>query len=165
MNDRHCDGCGNPGGRIRVYQTRGSDFSELWLCATCAETLGVEEGDPVFAPTVGEIVGASIGGTPNGPCPACGTKFRTIRQTGRVGCAECYRAFRSRIQYLLDQTGLGGSHVGRYPARLGSYKRLFVDREKLRERLNEALSDENYEQAVTIRDQMRALEGPCDADL
>ncbi len=164
MNDRHCDGCGDPVGRIRVYQTRGSDFSELWLCSACAEALGVEEGEPAFAPTVSEILGASVGGTPSRTCPTCGTKFRTVRQTGSVGCAECYRTFRSRIQLLLEQTGLPDLHTGRYPTRLGSFKRLLVDREKLRERLNQALSEENYEQAVTIRDQMRALEEQPDAD-
>jgi protein arginine kinase activator len=164
MNDRHCDGCGDPVARIRVYQTRGSDFSELWLCGGCAESLGVEGGEPAFAPTVSEILGVSVGGTPNRACPACGTKFRAIRQSGRVGCAECYRTFRSRIQYLLEQTGFSEPHAGRYPIRLGAFKRLLVDREKLRERLDKALSEENYEQAVTIRDQMRSLEEHTGAD-
>ncbi len=165
MNERHCDGCGNSTALVRVYQTKGSDYSELWLCGVCAEALGVEEADPVFAPTVGEMLGAALGGSPNRSCSGCGTRFRTIRQTGRAGCAECYRVFRSRIHYLLEQAGLTEEHVGRYPARLGSFKRLLVDREALRDRLTDAVAREDYELAVTLRDQMRALEEQPDAEV
>lgn len=158
MNDRRCDGCGEASGRIRVYQTKGTEYSELWLCARCAELLGVEEESPAFAPTVGELLGGLIGDGATRSCPSCGTKFRSIRQSGRVGCAECYRVFRPRIQHLLEQRGLIDGHVGRYPARLGSYKRLLVDRESLREKLTQAIDDEDYEGAAIIRDRMKALE-------
>ncbi len=165
MNERQCDGCGNTAGRVRVYQTKGSEYCELWLCSICADTLGVEGAAPAFAPTVGEMLAGTLGGSPNRSCPGCGTRFRTIRQTGRAGCAECYRVFRARIHYLLEQAGLTEEHVGRYPARLGSYKRLLVDRELLRDRLTEALAQEDYEQAVILRDQMQVLEEQPDADV
>lgn len=158
MNDRHCDGCGAASGHIRVYQTRGTEFSELWLCDRCADRLGVEIESPAFAPTVGELLGTLIGTNSGRSCPVCGTKFRVIRQTGRVGCAECYRVFGGRIHHLLEQSGLTEPHVGRYPARLSSFKRLLVDRESLREKLEQLVGDEDYEGAAVLRDQMRALE-------
>lgn len=165
MKDRPCDGCGEHAGHVRIYQTKGTDFSELWLCASCAARLGVEEEVPAFAPTVGELLGALVGGGGSRSCPECGTRFRTIRQTGRVGCAECYRTFRSRIQHLLEQAGLSDPHAGRFPARLGSFKRLIVDRESLREKLRVALDDEDYEGAAAIRDRMKALEESRDENL
>jgi len=165
MNEHQCDGCGEVAGRIRVYQTKGTEYSELWLCDKCAEDLGVEEAQPAFAPTIGELLGSLVGSSGTRTCPVCGTRFRTIRQSGRVGCAECYRVFRPRIQHLLEQTGTTDTHVGRYPARLGSFKRLLVDRESIRERLEEALAEEDYEQAVTLRDRMRALEEGSDDDV
>ncbi|MFW5690125.1 MAG: UvrB/UvrC motif-containing protein, partial [Spirochaetota bacterium] len=88
-----------------------------------------------------------------------------IRQTGRTGCAECYRVFRPQIQHLLEQSGLTETHEGRYPSRLGSFKRLLVDRESLRERLSHAIEGEDYEAAAVIRDQMRALEEHHDEHL
>jgi protein arginine kinase activator len=165
MNERKCDGCGDGVGRIRIYQTRGTEYSELWLCDRCAGALGVEEEAPVFAPTVGELLGALTGDGATRSCPSCGTHFRRIRQTGRVGCAECYRVFHGRVQLLLEQQGLTDTHVGRYPSRLGSFKRLFVDRETLRERLDHAVREENYEEAAAIRDRMKALEEPDREDL
>ncbi|MFP4112773.1 MAG: UvrB/UvrC motif-containing protein [Spirochaetota bacterium] len=143
----------------------GSEYTELWLCPRCAELLGVEEESPAFAPTVGEMLGSLVGDAGTRNCPSCGTKFRTIRQTGKVGCAECYRVFRSRIQHLLEQRGLTESHVGRFPARLGSFKRLLLDRESLREKLSQAIEDEDYEAAAVIRDRMRTLEEGGDEDL
>lgn len=158
MKERVCDGCSERIGRVRVYQTKGSEFSELWLCDRCAATLGVEDEAPAFAPTVGELLGVLTGEGASRACPTCGTPFRRIRQTGRVGCAECYRVFHGRIQLLLEQSGQTETHEGRYPARLGSFKRLLVDRESLRERLARAVEDEKYEEAATLRDRIRELE-------
>ena len=166
MNDqRQCDGCGKPAGSIKVYQTKGTEYSELWLCAQCAERLGVEEEFPAFAPTVSELLGSVVSGSGTRQCPSCGTRFRTIRQTGRAGCAECYRVFRSQIQDLLVQSGHTESHVGRYPARIGSYKRLLLDRESIREELDRAVRAEEYETAAGIRDRMKALEEERNEDL
>jgi protein arginine kinase activator len=165
MNDRQCDGCGQASGHIKVYQTRGSEYSELWLCAKCAEVLGVEEETPAFGPTVGEMVGSLIGDVGTRSCPSCGTRFRSIRQSGKVGCAECYRVFRSKIHHLLHQQGLTEAHHGRYPARLDSFKRLLVDRESLRDKLNQAVDDEDYETAAAIRDRMKALEEAGDENV
>jgi len=158
MNKRKCDGCSEAEGRIRVYQTSGTEYSELWLCARCAAELGVEEEYPAFAPTVAELLGSLAGGSGTRVCPSCGTRFKTIRQSGKAGCAECYRVFRPRIQDLLEQSGHTESHVGRYPARVGSYKRLLVDRESLREELERAVHGEDYEAAARLRDRMKELE-------
>ena len=158
MSERSCDGCGKTSGHIRVYQSKGNDFSELWLCDTCAAALRVEQDDPAFGPTTSVLLGALIGQRSEQTCPKCGTQIRTVRSSGHVGCAECYRVFHSRVQQLLDQAGLTESHVGRYPARLDSYKRLLVDRESLREELEDALHREDYETAAAIRDRMLSLE-------
>ena len=162
MSERNCDGCGRSNGHIRVYQSKGTEFNELWLCDRCAKMLGVESEEPAFGPVAGELLGALIGETVVTACPGCGTKFKTIRQTGRVGCAECYRTFRGRIHQLLEQEGLSGDHVGRYPARLSSFKRLLVDKESLRVELEDAIDQEDYETAATLRDRMQRLEDPTD---
>jgi protein arginine kinase activator len=165
MSERTCDGCGRSTGRIRVYQSKGNDFTELWLCDTCANALGVEQEQPIFGPSAGELLGSLVGDRTERICPKCGTRMRSIRETGRVGCAECYRVFHYRIQQLLEQAGLTETHVGRYPHRLDSYKRLLIDRESLRSELEEALKNEDYEAAASIRDRMRSLEESPNEDV
>lgn len=120
--------------------------------------IGAEQSLPAFGPTVGELLGSLTGDTGTRECPNCGTVFKQIRQTGQVGCAECYQAFRNRIQLLLSQMSLNDPHVGRYPNRLASYKRLFVDRIEMKENLEAALGREDYEQAAELRDRIRMLE-------
>jgi len=120
--------------------------------------IGAEQETPAFAPTVGELLGLVAGDKGARSCPSCGTRFRTIRQTGRVGCAECFRVFHNRIEHLLEQLGFSELHAGRYPARLASYKRLLIDREALRHQLSEALTREEYERAAELRDRIKSLE-------
>jgi protein arginine kinase activator len=163
MTDRKCDGCGKTGGHIRTHQSNGSDFRELWLCRSCASLVGAEQSLPAFGPTVSELLGTLAGESGTRVCPTCGTRFKQIRQTGHVGCAMCYQTFRNRIQLLLAQMGLTDSHIGRYPSRLASYKRLLVDRIAMKEDLEAAVESEDYEQAAWLRDRIRSLEeGPDD---
>lgn len=150
---------------VRVHQARGPEALDLWLCPSCARALEVEANTPSFGPTVGELLGSLLADHGARACPACATSFRSIRQTGRVGCSECFRVFRARIQQLLEQKGLADPHVGRYPARLHSYKRLLVDRESLRRELEEAVHREDYEAAASLRDRMQGMEESRDGRL
>ena len=70
--------------------------------------------------------------------------------------------FHARIEHLLTHAGLSESHVGRYPARLASYKRLLIDREALRHELHNAVTREDYEQAADLRDRIKSLEDQQD---
>ncbi|MEE8440513.1 MAG: UvrB/UvrC motif-containing protein [Spirochaetia bacterium] len=117
---------------------------------------------PAFGPTVSELLGILAGDAGTHPCPNCGTWFKQIRQTGQVGCAECYQVFRNRIQLLLSQMGLIDAHAGRYPNRLASYKRLLVDQVAMKEDLQSALGREDYEQAAELRDRIRMMEDTGD---
>lgn len=162
MTDRLCDGCGKPGGHIRTYQSNGSEYRELYLCDSCARLVGADDSLPAFGPTVGELLGTLVGEPGTRACPSCGTRFREIRQSGRVGCAECYQVFGNRIQLLLAQMGLVDSHVGRYPSRVASYKRLLVDRIALKNDLDAALRREDYEEAAELRDRIQSLEEATD---
>lgn len=158
MTDRRCDGCGKPGGHIRTHQSHGGEYRELWLCSSCARLVGAEKSAPAFGPTVGELLGTLTGESTTKMCPNCGTRFKEIRQSGRVGCAECYQVFGNRIQLLLAQMGLVETHVGRYPSRIASYKRLLVDRVMMKADLEEAIDREDYEEAAELRDRIRHLE-------
>ena len=162
MTDRRCDGCGKPGGYVRIHQSNGSEFRELWLCGSCARLVGAEQSLPAFGPTVGELLGTLAGDAGIQACPNCGTQFKQIRQTGRVGCAECYQVFSTRIRLLLSQVGLVDPHSGRYPNRLASYRRLLVDRVAITEDLKAALGREDYEQAAELRDRIRMMEAADD---
>lgn len=162
MTERRCDGCGGPGAHVCVRRTHGTDHREMWLCDTCSRELGVEQDVPAFGPTVTELLGSLVKDDSAVLCPGCGTRFREIRQSGRAGCAQCYRTFAAGIGRLLAQLGGVEPHVGRYPQRLASCKRIFVDRSVLKRELDAAVDREDYEEAAEIRDRMLSLEAGDD---
>ncbi len=160
MSGRQCDVCGEGPGWVQTYQTRGSEYDELWLCARCAEALGVTPGDPTYGPTVRELLSGLIATQAATSC-SCGTSFRQIRERGAVGCPDCYHTYRSQIYELLTHScgaHSGGEpqivHRGRLPRRIEVYRGLLIDREARLEELRDAVDHEDYERAARIRDRL-----------
>lgn len=158
MSQSSCDRCGKHSSLTRLYQIRGSEVSEYWLCDVCGRDVGLEPHSPRFAASVGDLLGALVHNGEETACVSCGTTFEQIRHTGRVGCAECYRWYRRQIVELLGREELGTEHAGRLPRRLALVKRLLHDREQLRGELEAAVTAEEYEKAARIRDEMIRLE-------
>ena len=103
-------------------------------------------------------------------CGVCGTSLEAVQTGQPVGCSECYSVFANYIiSELIDAGGLPSTlkkkaqsqklqtfHIGRSP-KLPSSPVLSSKISSLNEALNEALKKENYEQAASIRDQIKAL--------
>ncbi len=103
-------------------------------------------------------------------CGVCGTSLESVKMGQHLGCAECYTVFAEYIiSELIDANGIPSTlkkkaqaqklqtlHIGRSPQQPGS-PALSSKLASLNEALNEALKKENYEQAASIRDQIKAL--------
>lgn len=111
-------------------------------------------------------------------CPACGHTHSQFRQTGLLGCPECYAAFEGQLTPLLARAHDGGTtHTGKIPQRLraggdseSSTRAGKAAREddsnrasELRARLTTAVAAENYELAATIRDELARLQSSAAA--
>ena len=56
-----------------------------------------------------------------GPCPGCGASFSDFRESGRLGCTECYVTFEGQLRILIRRYHgsthhHGRRHVGPVPA-------------------------------------------------
>ena len=103
-------------------------------------------------------------------CGVCGTPLEAVQTGQPVGCSECYSVFANYIiSELIDAGGIPAAlkkkaqaqklqtfHIGRSPQQPSSPV-LSSKLSSLNEALNEALKKENYEQAASIRDQIKAL--------
>ncbi len=103
-------------------------------------------------------------------CGICGTSLESVKMGQPLGCAECYTVFGDFIvTELIEADGIPSSlkrkaeaqklqslHIGRSPQQPGS-PALSSKLASLNEALNEALKKENYEQAATLRDQIKSL--------
>jgi len=86
-------------------------------------------------------------------CPSCGFTGEDLRKTGRLGCPDCYAIFSEMLADVINDCQKGAQHLGKVPR---SHKGL---RQKaLRDRLQEAVDAERFEDAAQIRDQLKLLE-------
>src|SRR5262249_41844412 len=57
-------------------------------------------------------------GAPVSTCAACGLTYASFRQTGYLGCPECYTAFEQQLVPLIARAHEGGTHhTGKSPKR------------------------------------------------
>jgi len=161
-----CDNCGEREAVIHLTQIVDNTVTTLHLCEQCAAEKGVDTAEQVAKYPLGDFLAslgeaAEAGGAGGGACPACGATLRDFRQTGRLGCAECYTTFAPQLRDLLRRIHGTTQHEGeRYggagapAAAPGGGPGLA----ELRERLRRAVEAEDFEEAARLRDAIRALE-------
>lgn len=167
-----CDNCKERDAVINLTQVEHDSKVTLHLCEQCAQQKGVETGGAVLKSPLGNFLGAVVKGGPSASgalvaaggdglrCPACGSTLRDFRDTGRLGCDQCYAAFDSHLRDLLRRLHGSSQHVGeRYEvpgegARDDPRTRLL----DLKAQLRRAVEGENFELAAELRDRIRVLE-------
>ena len=138
-------------------------FVNLNLCDDCAKAKGFN--DPTSfamadlmlglgaAQEIEQAVGAEL------KCPRCGFSQADFKKSGRLGCPECYRTFAEGLAGLLKTMHKGTRHVGKTPEALRQ-SRENVDRLKLlQKKLAKAITDEDYEGAAALRDEIKTVTG------
>lgn len=128
-------------------------FEELRLCDACAgKYLNATSGKKGQEPAA---VAADVGGK---VCDACGMKFVEFRNTGRLGCPHDYDSFKEELVPLLQNIHGAVKHSGKVPRRVPKSRTEQVDLSQLRRRLQKAVTEEDYERAAALRDQIRQME-------
>jgi len=164
---------------------------ELYVCAACAEALkgggekrkkprrtdaapekvtiidGSEKNPPPF---VEELVKATLGfmkevaeaqDDERHICPVCKTKWTSVKESGRLGCPACWKAFARHIRAEFLSGAFGPVHRGAAPA----IEQLLPDpnaaRAVLTRDLKDAIAREDYRRAAEIK---RKLDGLADGE-
>jgi protein arginine kinase activator len=165
-----CDQCHDREAVVHLTHIADGQVTMLHLCERCAAEKGVESPASVQDNTLVKFVGATVGkGTidpalmPAGgrtSCPSCGATLQDFRQSGRLGCAECYRTWEGALRDILRKLHGATLHMGeRYTGRESAEAAEPTERAAdLREQLRLAVETENFELAAEIRDRLRVLE-------
>lgn len=127
-------------------QIPGFDFSNLaGILNSILENRGSEAQEQLDANAV------------NCVCEQCGMTYAEFQKCGMLGCANCYQAFKTPLTALLQRVHGNTQHAGRVPggAHNGTSIRMNIDR--LKQKLQKAVDNEEYEQAARLRDAIRAL--------
>jgi protein arginine kinase activator len=154
-----CSGCKKPA-NVVYKEIVGSSMTCTEMCSDC----------PVLKTKLQGDVPTSKSSERSLCCGVCGTSLESVTMGQSLGCVECYTVFADYIVHELINTDsipsalkkkaqtqkLPTLHIGRSPQQAQS-PLLSTKLASLNEALNEAVKKENYEQAASIRDQIKAL--------
>jgi len=98
-------------------------------------------------------------------CDDCGISYDEFIDGGKVGCANCYSAFESKLNSILKNIHGSNMHKGRI-LNSPKQKKLEIIKEnqnnneveKLKSKLKELVKQEKYEEAAKVRDEIKKLE-------
>jgi protein arginine kinase activator len=162
-----CDQCREREAVVHLTQIVNEQVTTLHLCEKCAAEKGVENPGATKTP-LGSFLAAMGKGAEQVPasrsaevCGRCGGTFQDFRETGRLGCSDCYRTFETPLRDLLRRLHGSTHHLGeRYAEREPAAAAALAGERatELREQLRLAVETENFELAAELRDRLRVLE-------
>jgi protein arginine kinase activator len=166
---QRCDQCHEREAVVSLTQVSDEQKTTVHLCERCAAERGVETSASLGKIPVGNFIaslgkGADVaaalpGPTPGGSCHVCGASLDDFRETGRLGCADCYRSFEAPLRDLLRRLHGSTRHVGEHYASSGARSSAAgASGALLREQLRQAIEAERFELAAQLRDQLKASE-------
>jgi protein arginine kinase activator len=163
-----CEQCHEREAVIHLTQIVNEQVTTLHLCERCAAEKGVESPGAApktplgtFLAAMGEELAEQTPAPKTGEaCPRCGGSLQDFRESGRLGCPDCYRSFEVPLRDLLRRLHGSTHHMGeRYAERGTSAAPGNGQRaSELRDQLRLAVETENFELAAELRDRLRVME-------
>ncbi len=163
-----CDDCKEKPATVHLIQVFNGQKQESHLCEECASQksgLMLDQGSNFSIPN---LLGGMFGSIYNmqgmqplantAKCPNCGMSFQDIRQVGKLGCSECFKLYEQELEASLRRIHGNSRHIGKIPVRGGHKVLLNKQIEELKNQLQEAVRQEEYEKAAQIRDELKEME-------
>lgn len=98
-------------------------------------------------------------------CPRCNITFNDFQRIGKFGCADCYEAFKVKLDSVFRRVHSGNTmHNGKIPKRKGVKLHTKKEIETYRVELQRLIEQEEFEQAAVIRDEIKKLEEKKEGD-
>ena len=150
-----CEKCGKNNATVMYTQIVNGKKSSLNLCSQCSS------GESLFD-NFGSLL--SFGARPESSvsaCPLCGMTLSEFTRKGRMGCGKCYDTFRRQAKNMLQKIHGTSVHSVEQKEEIKEEapKKEKSELEILKEELQTAISEENYEKAAILRDKIRSKEG------
>lgn len=160
-----CDDCKKRPACVHITKITNNQKMDKYLCEQCAR----ESGELVFSTdhtfSVHDFLKGMFSNSlaetaqpQDKACTNCGMTYRDFSRTGKIGCSACYSVFGDKLEPLLRRIHGASSHIGKVPKRSEGDLKLRQRVKGLRERLEQYVLNEEYEQAAGLRDEIRQLE-------
>lgn len=158
-----CDVCGKNPATVHLTEIIDEQMTELHLCEECArkksEQMESKFGLSDLMAGIANFEKPALDKKAEAlKCPDCKLSYADFRKIGRLGCGECYTAFKQYLAPLIKRIHGSNQHVGKSPLTLEKIPKQKADVTDLRLKLQKAISDEAFEEAARIRDQIKERE-------
>ena len=169
MDNMLCDKCQKNPATVHIVKVINGDKTEMNLCHACAQEIQeiAFRGASIspfsfqnlisgFVDHMGKI--ADQESKPKLCCSNCGVTSEEFKRTGLVGCEQCYKTFTSIISPIIQRVQGKTEHKGKFPKKAG---RELINKKrvtKLKEELQKAILEEEYEKAAIITDEIKNLQ-------
>ena len=175
-----CDICHKNEATIHIQEIMNGQKKNLNICPLCASEKNLTESE-IDGFNLSEILynlssqmmnsanhsteeqnpaitDPSIPSQPSVVCGKCGWNTSKFRETGRLGCAQCYSAFEPILRNAIRSMHKGGVHVGKHPDAVeGSNAEIATKVMSLQKELEQHVAKEEYEEAAKLRDRINKL--------
>ena len=165
-----CSKCKKNPATMLIKQNINGKITEYNLCEECAAlTAGNMPFDTMLKNFMNSVMGlAGADGIKEKEttavlkelkCPKCGLTYEGFNSSGKLGCANCYNAFRKQLITLFKNVHGSTSHTGKLPARGGAELVQIREIDRLKRRLKNLIDLEEFEEAAKVRDMLKAMQG------
>ena len=166
-----CQSCGKKTATTHIKTIVNGKLMEYHLCTDCAKHKGYgnifSNWGMDFSNLLGGFLGNSLDNSQVTRCPSCGASFEEITRSGKIGCADCYKTFRSQLLPVIQRIHGTTHHKGKVPGGSalrvtgGEHQIMPVKESPLDEKkrlLKQAIEKQDFEQAAVLRDQIKEME-------
>lgn len=159
----NCDICGKKEATVHLTEIVNEQMTKLNLCEDCAREKGAQMEEHFGLSEL--LSGLTDMGTAIEPevaitttCSNCGLAYQNFRKLGRLGCGECYEAFKKELAPLLKRIHGADRHIGKVSLRGGKTIKDTRTLQDLKVQLEKAIQLEEFEEAAKLRDKIRDFE-------
>jgi protein arginine kinase activator len=161
-----CESCGKNPATVHFTELSGNTAVEYHICSSCAQSRGLTQSGaaPASFTPGGFVAGMAESGEPEETrrssevCGTCGKNYAEFRDSGRLGCGDCYVFFGSLLRPLLRRIHGSTTHRGKRPRTEPTTGVAVEEVARLRDELRRALEREDFERCAELRDLIRQAE-------
>ncbi len=179
-----CNRCKNTKATIHLTEIIRDNRTEVHLCENCAREMGLNTKLSNFSLTatdmlsfldLNEISGQRgeaaddilLNDSDAYVCKKCGTSFLDFKQTGKLGCEDCFQSMNKPLASVISACHGEKMHIGKIPhiihdiienpgerkEPVDEYSELKNESlSNLKKKLDKAVEEERYEEAAVLRD-------------
>jgi len=161
-----CQICNKREATIHLTEITEGMRTEMHICEHCAAEQGITIKSHI---PLNELLSSLLAVQPDDDeiaasaeeliCPNCGYTLEQFRKEGLLGCPEDYKVFEKVLLPLIERAHNGKTvHCGKVPSRAPNDTKRHAQLLKLRQQLETAVQNEDYELAAKLRDQINQIE-------